>query len=145
MNRRARHLPRNARFAEQIRNSTTLNRAKTALRARDENSAEKISKYDLFQDAENSKKSRKALSDGRYNLKHFVTAMGRQFAHNGLNGFNTDAVSCAKCERTRSAASPVGHVLKPFPGASLLESFPAPRRIRFQLWSPRANPVACGF
>ncbi|WP_322025217.1 hypothetical protein [Burkholderia sp. BCC1977] len=49
---------------------------KNALRALAENSAEKISKYDLFQDPENSKKSREALSGGRYNLKHFVTARG---------------------------------------------------------------------
>ncbi|MGN7983088.1 hypothetical protein [Burkholderia sp. 22313] len=50
---------------------------KNASRAYDENSAEKMSKYDLSQDPENSKKSRKALSGGRYNLKHFVTATAR--------------------------------------------------------------------
>jgi len=49
-------------------------RMKNALRAHEENSAETISKYDHFQEPENSKKSRKALSGGRYNLKHFVTA-----------------------------------------------------------------------
>jgi len=41
-----------------------------------ENAAENMGKNDLFQDPENSKKSRKALSGGRYNLKHFVTATG---------------------------------------------------------------------
>jgi len=49
---------------------------KNASRAYLENTEEKMGKYDLFQDPENSKKSRKALSGGRYNLKHFVTAMG---------------------------------------------------------------------
>ncbi|MGS0892801.1 hypothetical protein ACVBGC_09690 [Burkholderia stagnalis] len=49
---------------------------KNALRASAENSVENMSKNDLSQDPENSKKSRKALSGGRYNLKHFVTATG---------------------------------------------------------------------
>jgi len=50
---------------------------KNAPYAYDENGAENMGKNDLFQDPKNSKKSRKALSGGRYNLKHFVTAMGR--------------------------------------------------------------------
>ncbi|WP_201752256.1 hypothetical protein [Burkholderia pyrrocinia] len=49
---------------------------KSASRAYDENVAENMGKNDLFQDPENSKKSREALSGGRYNLKHFVTATG---------------------------------------------------------------------
>ncbi|HHL4089561.1 TPA: hypothetical protein ACQ7U3_005321 [Burkholderia sola] len=59
-----------------IGNSSRPIRVKNASRAYLENAAEKMGKYDLFQDPENSKKSRKALSGGRYNLKHFVTAMG---------------------------------------------------------------------
>ncbi|HGL5234549.1 hypothetical protein [Burkholderia multivorans] len=105
MKRRSSSLARRAFSGVQIDISSSVMRVKIALHARDENAREKVGKNDLFQDAENSKKSRKALSDGRYNLKHFVTAIVHQFAHNGLNGFNTDAVSCAKCERTRSAAS----------------------------------------
>jgi hypothetical protein len=38
--------------------------------------------------------SRKPLSGGRYNLKHFVTAFLGQFAHNALNGFNKDVAVC---------------------------------------------------
>ncbi len=49
---------------------------KNAPYAYDENAAKNMGKNDLFQDPENSKKSRKALSGGRYNLKHFVTATG---------------------------------------------------------------------
>ncbi|HHX4057231.1 MULTISPECIES: hypothetical protein [Burkholderia] len=49
---------------------------KNALRACAENAAENMGKNDLFQALKNSKKSRKALSGGRYNLKHFVTARG---------------------------------------------------------------------
>jgi hypothetical protein len=48
---------------------------------------------------QDGKKSREALSGGRYNLKHFVTANARQFAHNAFNGFNTDVAWC-QCERT---------------------------------------------
>ncbi|MGF6780471.1 hypothetical protein [Paraburkholderia sp. GAS334] len=33
------------------------------------------------------KKTRKALSGGRYNLKHFVTALAGLFAHNALQRF----------------------------------------------------------
>ncbi|TAM53028.1 MAG: hypothetical protein EPN57_11330 [Paraburkholderia sp.] len=33
------------------------------------------------------KKSRRSLSGGRYNLKHFVTASGSQFAHNAFQRF----------------------------------------------------------
>lgn len=40
------------------------------------------------------KKSCSALSGGRYNLKHFVTALVGLFAHNALNGFNTDVAGC---------------------------------------------------
>ncbi|WP_269503827.1 hypothetical protein [Burkholderia sp. IMCC1007] len=60
----------------QIGNSPTRKRTKNASRACNENSAEKKGKNCLYQDPENSKKSRKALSGGRYNLKHFVTATG---------------------------------------------------------------------
>jgi hypothetical protein len=49
---------------------------KNASRACAENADENMGKNDLFQDPENSKKSREALSGGRYNLKHFVTATG---------------------------------------------------------------------
>ncbi|WP_160257499.1 MULTISPECIES: hypothetical protein [Burkholderia] len=59
-----------------IGNSSISMRMKNASCARDENAAENMGKNDLFQDPENSKKSRKALSGGRYNLKHFVTATG---------------------------------------------------------------------
>ncbi|WP_155646842.1 hypothetical protein [Burkholderia territorii] len=76
MNRHTRHLPNHAHSGVQIGNSSASIRMKNALCAPDENSAEQMGKYDLFQDPENSKKSRKALSGGRYNLKHFVTATG---------------------------------------------------------------------
>jgi hypothetical protein len=45
---------------------------------------EKFGKNDLFSLLKNGKKSREALSDGRYNLKHFVTVMAVQFAHNAF-------------------------------------------------------------
>ncbi|RQR62941.1 hypothetical protein DIE19_10530 [Burkholderia sp. Bp9126] len=60
---------------------------KNASRARDENSFGNIGKNDLSRIPQNSKKSRKALSGGRYNLKHFVTARAHQFAHNALQRF----------------------------------------------------------
>jgi hypothetical protein len=47
-----------------------------------------------FQPKKFSNRSRSALSDGRYNLKHFVTALPGLFAHNALNGFNTDVAGC---------------------------------------------------
>ncbi|EPS1223121.1 MULTISPECIES: hypothetical protein [Burkholderia] len=59
-----------------IGNSSRPIRVKNASRAHPENAVENMGKNDLFQDPENSKKSRKALSGGRYNLKHFVTATG---------------------------------------------------------------------
>jgi len=59
-----------------IGNSSRPIRMKNASCAYLENAAENMGKNDLFQDPENSKKSRKALSGGRYNLKHFVTATG---------------------------------------------------------------------
>ncbi|UEB52810.1 hypothetical protein [Burkholderia dolosa] len=60
-----------------IDHSLSRIRMKNVGYACDENSAEKSGKNDLFQDIENSKKSRKTLSGGRYNLKHFVTASAR--------------------------------------------------------------------
>ncbi|MGU7784087.1 hypothetical protein [Burkholderia sp. PU8-34] len=60
---------------------------KNASRARDENTFGNVGKNDLIRIPKNSKKSRGALSGGRYNLKHFVTAMADQFAHNGLQRF----------------------------------------------------------
>jgi hypothetical protein len=42
----------------------------------------------------NGNKSLEALSGGRYNLKHFVTVSLELFAHNALNGFNTDVAGC---------------------------------------------------
>jgi len=69
---------------------------------------------------ENGKKSRRALSGGRYNLKHFVTALLSQFAHNAFNGFNTDVVDI-KCERTLNVDRSAASLPKPFAGASLLE------------------------
>ncbi|WP_322082156.1 hypothetical protein [Burkholderia sp. BCC1972] len=59
-----------------IGNSSRPIRMKNASRACAENAAENMGKNDLFQDPENRKKSRQALSGGRYNLKHFVTATG---------------------------------------------------------------------
>ncbi|KAA0086088.1 hypothetical protein CIW54_15880 [Paraburkholderia sp. T12-10] len=41
------------------------------------------------------KKSRGALSGGRYNLKHFVTASFCQFAHNALQRFQHRCVRFA--------------------------------------------------
>ncbi|MDW9244717.1 hypothetical protein C7S13_0950 [Burkholderia cepacia] len=76
MNRHARHLPNRAFSRVQIGNSSSLIRMKNASCARAENAAENMGKNDLFRALKNSKKSRKALSGGRYNLKHFVTARG---------------------------------------------------------------------
>ncbi|MBY4867985.1 MULTISPECIES: hypothetical protein [Burkholderia] len=77
INRHAWYLSCDAISAVQIGNSPARKRTKNASRACDENSAEKTGKNCLFQYPENSKKSREALSGGRYNLKHFVTARGR--------------------------------------------------------------------
>ncbi|MBA9830403.1 hypothetical protein D7S91_18705 [Burkholderia contaminans] len=76
MNRHAWYRPKDAFSRVQIGNSSSLIRMKNALRACAENAAENMGKNDLFQALKNSKKSRKALSGGRYNLKHFVTARG---------------------------------------------------------------------
>lgn len=76
MNRHMWYLPRGALYRVQIGSSSSRIRMKNASHAYDENAAENMSKNDLFQDPENSKKSREALSGGRYNLKHFVTATG---------------------------------------------------------------------
>ncbi|MBR7957811.1 hypothetical protein KDW78_28420 [Burkholderia cenocepacia] len=76
MNRHARYRSRRALSRVKIGNSSRPIRMKNASCAYLENAAENMGKNDLFQDPENSKKSRKALSGGRYNLKHFVTATG---------------------------------------------------------------------
>jgi len=76
MNRHARYRPKGAFSRVQIGNSSSLVRMKNASCACAENAAENMGKNDLYRPFKNSKKSRKALSGGRYNLKHFVTARG---------------------------------------------------------------------
>ena len=91
--------------------------------------------------------SRRALSGGRYNLKHFVTANPSQFAHNAFYGFNTDVVDI-KCERTlkhRPVGGIMAEALRRGILAGAVTGIVEHRHSGLLLWSPRANPVACGF
>jgi hypothetical protein len=86
----------------------------------------------------------KALYDAGYNLKHFVTATPAQFAHNQFNDFNTYVIGSvcvarsATDGRQNNAEALQRDIRVGIVGRFLLLAL-------FHGWSPRANPVACGF
>jgi len=80
------------------------------------------------------------LYDAGYNLKHFVTAIPEQFAHNQFNDFNTDVIGSVCAARSATdgrqdnAEALKRDIRVGIVGRFLLLAL-------FHGWSPRANPV----